>query len=166
MRNVRRQEATVPKTGRSIVGTWVVACTTVPPTRSARPEPMKIPIEYTLIARPRCLFGNESAIIENAPGASVASPTPTPMRARNSDQKLFAPAHDVVITDQTSTPTEMSRRRFPLSAMRPIGNPSVVYRSANARPCNTDTRASLMPRSRLMGATSRLRIWRSTNASV
>ena len=45
IKNVRRQEAINPRTGSVTAGMRTVKSTTAPPTISASPEPMKMPIE-------------------------------------------------------------------------------------------------------------------------
>ena len=105
--DVRRQEAHVAEDGRSIVD-WVFAAPGEPQVAQAVAE--KIPIEYTLIARPRCLFGNEPQSSKRPRAAA----SPLRLRhtfARMNSAQLLCPAARRGQTDQTSSP-EMSRRRF------------------------------------------------------
>ena len=76
-----------------------------------------------LRARERFSVGKLSAIIEKAAGERPASPTPTPMRARNSMPKLLAMPQAAVIALQNNTLTKISLRREPRSANQPKGIP-------------------------------------------
>ena len=75
------------------------------------------------IGKARRSLGNESLIIDIAAGESAASPTPTPIRARNSCGKLAASPQAAVATHQNPAPTPISRRREMRSASQPSGRP-------------------------------------------
>ena len=75
---------------------------------------------------PRRSGGKLSPIIDMAQGLSVASPTPTLMRAANICQKLLATPDTVVAKDHTATPAETIQVRRFLSASQPSGKPMVA----------------------------------------
>ncbi|MNL40049.1 hypothetical protein D3C87_1623700 [compost metagenome] len=58
-------------------------------------------------ARPSFSLGNMSLNIEYAEGDSAASPTPTPMRARNMCRKFLLRPQAAVARLQNTTPTAM-----------------------------------------------------------
>ena len=78
------------------------------------------------IARARRSAGTRSPISELAVGAQLASPTPTPSRSTNSDQKPHANPEAKVITLHSATPAARSHRRFHRSASRPSGRPTTA----------------------------------------
>ena len=64
--------------------------------------------------------------MENAAGASVASPTPTPMRANASVPKLPATLPSVVIMLHTIDADDDEIATVQRSAMSPIGTPRIA----------------------------------------
>ncbi len=81
-----------------------------------------------LITTPSRSFGNMSANIEYAAGDSPASPNPTPMRVKISDQKLRTRLQQPVKKLHNSTETPIRFRRLRVSAILPNGNGSLSER--------------------------------------
>ena len=63
---------------------------------------------------------------EYAAGDKPASPTPTPMRVKNNDQKLLAMLQALVKMLHTTTQAATRLRRLRVSAKRPSGSPITV----------------------------------------
>ena len=95
----------------------------VPLTRKLSASPSGRPSMNTASARARRPAGTRSPISEPAAGAQVASPTPTPRRSTNSDQKFHARPEPSVSTLHRPTPAASSHLRRHTSASRPSGRP-------------------------------------------
>ena len=85
-----------------------------------------MPLEYRARAVARRWGGNQSDRDEYAAGEALASPIPTPTRARASCAKLRASPDTAVITLQKASPRAISFRRSQASARRPSGIPKTA----------------------------------------
>ena len=74
----------------------------------------------------RSCTGNRSEIIDCEAGMVPASPTPTPMRARNSCTKLATAPHAAVMTLKIEIHTTMMLRRLKRSASAAMGIPNTA----------------------------------------
>ena len=75
----------------------------------------------TLIGSDTRVGRNRSASMENPDGVSVASPTPTNIRATKSCQNDRARPQAVAAAVHITMPMAISERRLPVSASRPSG---------------------------------------------
>ena len=83
-----------------------------------------------------------------AAGARVASPAPTPMRARNNAPSDRVAPQTAVITLHNATPPSNSRLRLVRSARRPASRPTRASGTAKASPDSKPNSVSVIPKSR------------------
>ena len=121
-----------PATKNAAGQPWCSA--TAPLTKKLSANPSGRPSMNTDIARARRSAGTRSPISELAAGAQLASPTPTPSRSTNSDQKPHANPEAKVNRLHRPTPAARSHLRRPTSASRPSGRPTTAYSRMNAVP--------------------------------
>ena len=99
---------------------------TQPPMSRPSIRPMLPPVASSPMAQGRSWTGKRSESIDWLAGMVPASPTPTPMRARNSCQKFTTAPHRAVMVLKSAMHTTMMLRRLRRSARAAMGMPSTA----------------------------------------